>query len=70
MRQKAAEYSPNEKLQALKRHFIDQENIFDICDSYGIDTQTFYTWQDQLFNYGNLAFEDTCHLKTNDGEKN
>jgi len=63
MKQQAPDFSPNEKMHALKRHFIDQEDISVICDSYGIDTQTFQTWQKRLFSYGNLAFEDTCHLK-------
>ena len=64
MKQQGQDFSPNEKLQALKRHFVDQEDISVICDNYGIDTQIFHAWHKQLFDYGNLAFEDTCHLKT------
>lgn len=57
MSEKRKQYSPQEKVLILRRHFIDQVPVSDLCDEYGLHPTMFYRWQKVFFENGALAFQ-------------
>jgi len=49
-------YSPQQKVAILRRHFLDDVPVSDLCDEYGLQPGVFYRWQRQLFENGTAAF--------------
>ena len=49
-------YPPEQKVAALRLHFIEKVPVSDVCEKLGIAVNLFYTWQKQLFDNGHLAF--------------
>jgi transposase len=49
-------FTPEEKVAILRRHFLDQVPISDLCDEYGIPANSFYNWQKIFFENGQTAF--------------
>jgi len=41
----------------LRRHFIDQVPVSDLCDEYGLHPTMFYRWQKVFFENGTLTFQ-------------
>lgn len=56
MRKKRHNYTPEEKVQILKRHLVEQEPVSDLCDRYELQPTVFYAWQKQFFENGSAAF--------------
>lgn len=54
---KRTKYTAEEKVRILRRHFIDQVAVSDLCDELGLQPTVFYRWQKQFFENGALAFE-------------
>ena len=54
---KVKQYSSEEKVEALKRYFVNREEISVICEDLGIPPSTFYGWQQQFLNNAKSAFE-------------
>src|SRR6056297_2707258 len=50
-------FSPQEKIRILKRYLLGDEDINQICQEYKIDSQTLQSWQDKLFQFGEIIFE-------------
>jgi transposase-like protein len=50
-------FDNRQKVQALKRHFVEGVAISAICDELGIRVSQFYQWQGQLFEGGERAFD-------------
>ena len=50
-------YSPEEKLQILKRFSIGKESVSDICEDLNLHPTQFYRWQTELFKHGSSVFE-------------
>jgi len=54
---KRTKYTAEEKVRILRRHFIDQVSVSDLCDEIGLQPTVFYRWQKQFFENGAAAFE-------------
>jgi len=50
-------FSPEEKVQILRRHLIEDIPVSDVCDRYGLNPTVFYRWQKEFFENGAAAFE-------------
>lgn len=56
---KRRRFSPNEKLDILRRHLLEGTSVSDLCDEHDLNPNIFYRWQKQLFEQGAAAFERT-----------
>jgi len=53
---KRKHYTPKEKVEILKRHLVEREDLSELCETYGIQPSMFYRWQKQFFENGAAAF--------------
>ena len=56
MSMKRKQYTSQEKVSILRRHFIDEVPVSDLCDEYGLHPTVFYRWQKVFFDNGAAAF--------------
>src|SRR3712207_5050795 len=49
--------TPEQKLELLKRHFIDKVPVSELCEEVKLQPSLLYVWQQQLFSRGGAAFE-------------
>jgi len=69
MTKKRKRYSAKEKVVVLRKHFLEQVPVSDVCDEYGIKPRLFYDWQRMFFTNGERVFSQqpeqgiTRHLK-------
>jgi len=56
MSKKRKKYTPEQKVQILKKHLVDRVPLSDLCDQYGLHPTVFYRWQKAFFENGALAF--------------
>jgi transposase-like protein len=49
-------FSPEEKISALREHFLAGKPISEVCQSRGIHPALFYQWQKTFFDNGGAAF--------------
>jgi len=57
MSEKRRQYTPQEKVSILRRHFLDKVPVSDLCDEYGLHPTMFYRWQKVFFEHGVSAFQ-------------
>ena len=57
MGRKRRNFTAEDKVRLLKRHFVEKESVSDICDKENIQPTQFYQWQRQFFENGATAFE-------------
>jgi len=57
-------YTPEEKVAILKKHFVEKVTVSDLCDRYNLQPTVFYRWQKQFFENGTLAFQRQSKHKT------
>jgi len=57
MSAKRKQYTPQQKVSILRRHFLDGVAVSDLCDEYGIHPTVFYRWQKAFFENGAAAFQ-------------
>ena len=57
MKKQRTNYSPEEKVGILKRHFVENTPVSDLCERYGMHPNVFYRWQKEFFENGAKAFE-------------
>jgi len=69
MSRKRKNYSPEEKVAILKRHFLEQVLVSDLCDQYDLHPTVFYRWQKEFFENGAVAFEKRKDTRTTNLEK-
>ena len=50
-------FSPEQKLDILRRHLLEGVPVSDLCDEHELNPNLFYRWQKQLFEGGAAAFE-------------
>ena len=62
-------YSPAEKAAILKKHLVEGVSLSDLCDQYGLHPSMFYRWQKELFEKGNLVFQQSKDSETRRLEK-
>lgn len=50
-------FSPEDKVNILKRHLLEGIPVSDLCDEVGLHPNQFYQWQKQFFERGSAAFK-------------
>jgi transposase len=50
-------FSPEEKVAILRRHFLENVPVSELCDQYGISPNNFYNWQKIAFENLATTFE-------------
>jgi len=53
---KRRNYTPQEKVEILRRHLLEGMAVSDVCDEYGLNPNVFYRWQKEFFEHGAVAF--------------
>lgn len=56
MSKKRRRYSAQEKMAALRKHFVEEVAVSDVCEELGIQPSLFYDWQRVLFSSGEQVF--------------
>lgn len=46
-----------QKAAALRKHLVDKVAVSDVCEEIGLQPSVFYTWQKQLFENADKAFD-------------
>ena len=69
MNKRRKNYTPEEKVSILKKHFVEKESVSDLCDKYKLQPTVFYRWQKQFFENGALTFQRQSKVKTNKSEQ-
>ena len=49
-------FSPEEKIAALREHFLGGKPISEVCQARGVNPALFYQWQKIFFDNGSAAF--------------
>ena len=65
MNKRRKNYTPEEKVAILKKHFVEKVSLSDLCDKYNFQPAVFYRWQKQFFENGALAFQRQSKKRTN-----
>lgn len=63
MSPKRRKFTPRQKVQMLRQHFLENKPVSDVCDEHGINPVQFYRWQKLFFEKGELAFEKSQDQK-------
>lgn len=63
------QYTPNQKMEILKKSLVDRMSVADVCDKYKIAPSMFYHWQKQLFEGGEHVFERPVSVKVGEQDK-
>lgn len=50
-------YTPEKKVDILKKHLVEKDQVSDLCDKHDIHPNVFYRWQKVLFENGAMAFK-------------
>ncbi len=69
MRKQRTNHRPEEKVEILKKHFVEDISVSDVCDKYGIYPTLFYKWQKEFFENGAEAFRKKDDWKERKLEK-
>lgn len=56
-RRQQRHFTPEQKVEIIRRHLLEQVPVSDLCDEYDIQPTMFYRWQKQLFERGIVVFE-------------
>jgi transposase-like protein len=57
MPRKRKHYSPEEKVNILKKHLLEKVPVSDLCDQHGLHPTVFHRWLKEFFENGTLAFQ-------------
>jgi transposase len=57
MKKTRRQFTPQEKVNILRLHLLEQTPASDLCDKYGLHPTVFYRWQKEFFEHGAAAFE-------------
>jgi len=55
-RKQRKNYTPQEKVQILRRHLLDKEKVSDLCEEHHLNPTVFYRWLKEFFENGAMAF--------------
>ena len=53
---KRRNYTPQEKVEIIRRHLLEGMPVSDLCDEYNLNPNVFYRWQKEFFENGAAAF--------------
>lgn len=51
------QHNPDSKVSILRKHFLEDVAVSDLCDGHDIHPTLFYRWQKEFFENGHLAFQ-------------
>jgi transposase len=54
---KRNKYTPEQKVQIIKKHLLHKVPLSDLCDQHGLHPTVFHRWQKAFFENGAKAFE-------------
>lgn len=57
MKKSRRNFSSEEKVSILRRHFVEKVTVSDLCDQYSFHPTQFYRWQKVFFEHGAAAFD-------------
>jgi transposase-like protein len=57
MKKHRKHYTPEENVAILRRHLLEKEPIFKLCDELDLQPTVFYRWQKEFFENGAPALE-------------
>ena len=57
MKKPRKHYTGEEKVAILRRHLLEQEPVYKLCDELGLQPTVFYRWQKVFFENGAAAFQ-------------
>ena len=69
MSKRRKNYTPEEKVAILKKHFLEKVSLSDLCDRYNLQPTVFYRWQKQFFEDGALVFRRQSKRKADGYER-
>ncbi len=49
-------YSPEQKVEIIRRHLLDGVAVSDLCDEHCVHPTLYYRWQKEFFEGGAAAF--------------
>ena len=58
MKRKRKNYTPEQKVDILKKHLVDKVPLSDLCDQYDLHPTVFYRWQKMFFENGPAVFKN------------
>lgn len=50
-------FTPEQKVNILREHLVENVAVSDVCDKHQIQPTLFYQWQKTFFEKGSAAFE-------------
>jgi len=57
LRKAQKQYSPEEKMALLRRHWVEKVPVSTLCDEAKIQPTVFYRWQEKLFKSAEAVFQ-------------
>jgi len=51
------DFSPEQKISILRQYLLAGHTIEDVCERHSISESLLLSWQQRLFQYGDVAFE-------------
>ena len=57
MKKQRKNYTAEEKVAILRRHFLEKVPISDLCEEHGLHPTMFYRWQKDFFENGAAALQ-------------
>lgn len=69
LRKQRKNYTPEEKVNILKKHLLEKVPISNLCDQYGLHPTVFHRWMKEFFENAALAFQKQRDTQTQRLEK-
>jgi len=63
-KRKRKKFDPETKVEIVKKHLVNKEEVSDLCDKHDLHPNLFYKWQKVLFENGAHAFQGKRDNKT------
>jgi transposase len=57
MKRERKQYTAEEKVAILRRHFLEKVPVSDLCEELNLQPTVFYRWQKEFFENGAAAFQ-------------
>ena len=64
MRKQRKQYSAQEKVAILRKHFLEKVPVSELCERHHLQPTVFYRWQKQLFEQA----AEACFHRSRDSE--
>ena len=57
MKRERKQYTAEEKVAILRRHFLERVPVSDLCEELNLQPTVFYRWQKEFFENGAAALD-------------